>query len=159
MDTIDHAWMGLWVPKDEARAGQAALDVRPHSSSGVITAGGLIYHAHALQPGLWRAPGTRQCLYFAEAHLWFRDADGVWQAHCRPGLDELLPLPSAPRTRLSSKALIDLLQHNTDVLSFDLRDDVDADGDVRTVLRVWLIGYAEQRLWGADGMFDLCDLE
>ena len=80
MDTIDHAWMGLWVPKNEARAGQAALDVRPHSSSGVITAGGLIYHAHALQPGLWRAPGTRQCLYFAEAHLWFRDADGVWQA-------------------------------------------------------------------------------
>lgn len=159
MNTIDHALLGLWVPKDDARAGGAALDVRPHSGSGVITAGGLIYHAHAFQTGLWRAPGTRQCLRFADAHLWLRDGDGVWHAHCRPGLDEVLPLPPQPVTRLSTEALLLQLHDNADVLSFDVRDDIDAAGVLRAVARVWLNGYAEQRLWGTNGVFDLCDLE
>jgi hypothetical protein len=159
METIDHALMGMWVPKDDVRASGAALDVRPHSSSGVITAAGLIYHAHALQPGLWRAPGTRLCLHFADEHVWLRDADGAWQAYCRPGLDEVLPLPPQPVTRRSTEALLKQLHDNAEVLSFDVRDDIDADGRVRAVVRVWLNGYAEQRLWGENGVFDLCDLE
>ena len=153
---------GVWVAKDVAEDAPELLYVRSHSSDGVLEGGPLLYHAHSLQPGLWRAPGTHSFLYFEGGLLWRRLREtnhrDAWQPFCRRGLDELLATPSAPDTRLSFDAMSERLRRDARVDAFELRDDEDG-GRMRTLLRVWLQGYAEQRLWGEAGMFDLCDLE
>lgn len=154
---IRDALLGVWVSMcDDAPVERVHMQPVEHDDK-AVTAGGSFYVPHFVLADLWRASGGGAFAFRSGRMLWLREATTGWRPYCRPGLDELLPVPRAPDTRYSLEAVTALLRGNRNVVGFDVQDDAHDDHS-RWRLTVWYGVLGEMQAWDRDGLFDVCDL-
>ena len=154
MNSARDVLLGVWVSMRDDEP-QERLQMQPvEYDDEAVLAGGRVFAPHLLLAGLWRASGGGAFAFCSGRMLWLRGVKTDWQPYCRPGLDELLPVPRPPDTRYTLDAISALLRDNRQVVSFDVRGE-----NARWRLTVWYGVLGELQAWDRDGLFDLCELE
>ena len=145
---------GLWVGLED---GAALTVAAPAEDSDTIVTSREVFLPHPFWPGLFRGTGLKHSLAPHAGMLWLKPDGGAWQAHCRPGLQELMAPPAAPDTRVALDAVLTYLKRMAGVWQAEVAKERWQGRDLVTI-EVTMDFAQRAQLRGVDGWVDVSEI-